>query len=656
MTDETAPTRPVAPTLGYRARLLDPVTALRSPGHRLKPTAYVGNRLLIRPGAGTTEQEWLPLLQAAAAVHQMTASAEAPHPHLAELVERAGLTGQALPFAVRVTLRPADRGTLVEKRKPKSAKRLARRQAREMADAWRVLREFERDLNARREHVDLVQLDHLLTATLSGVHGAPYVSATGAPYVSAMGAPYVSATGSPYVSATGAPYVSATGAPYVSATGAPYVSAMGAPYVSATGSPYVSAFGSPYVSGTGAPYVSGVGAPYVSSFGAPYVSGGGTPYVSGPYSGGSPADEYTYPGFGGRVPVAWVGESPARRRDGEVSGRRPVVAVLDTGCGRHAWWDPDRTEDNRSLVDRAPAVRSVRDGERALVLPIGLADPDDAASRNDTANLLDDDQLDSDAGHGTFIAGIIHQTCPDADILSVRVMSSDGYVAEADLLEALNLIWLRQVLAIKEKRHADLVDVICLSLGYYHEEVADPEFDSILLDTLRRLGALGVVVVTAAGNDSTAEPYFPAAFSPHRGGPVATPDHDVVPVVSVGARNPNGTIALFSNGGDWVSCYRSGAAVVSTFPTTFNGPRSPSVRMAMGNRETLDPDDFKGGFGVWSGTSFAAPLLAGEIARRLLDDIVPDTAQAAYDEPAAVERGWAAVTDAMGMRRPRLKP
>src|SRR6266540_4565754 len=33
-----------------------------------------------------------------------------------------------------------------------------------------------------------------------------------------------------------------------------------------------------------------------------------------------------------------------------------------------------------------------------------------------------------------------------------------------------------------------------------------------------------------------------------------------------------------------------------------------------GRRQTLDTDDFSGGFAVWSGTSFAAPLLAAEVA------------------------------------------
>ncbi len=40
-------------------------------------------------------------------------------------------------------------------------------------------------------------------------------------------------------------------------------------------------------------------------------------------------------------------------------------------------------------------------------------------------------------------------------------------------------------------------------------------------------------------------------------------------------------------------------------------------------RSTLDPDDYRSGYAVWSGTSFAAPLLAGEYLRRLLEEGFP---------------------------------
>jgi subtilisin family serine protease len=135
---------------------------------------------------------------------------------------------------------------------------------------------------------------------------------------------------------------------------------------------------------------------------------------------------------------------------------------------------------------------------------------------------------------------------------------------------------------------------------------------------------------------------YPAAFAPWPGGPVTTRDPGCVPVLSVGALNPNRTRALFSNAGQWVTCHRPGAALVSTFPTTFNGSEQSSEQVFAPNeglRATIDPDDFVGGFGTWSGTSFAGPVLAGQIAGQLRRyDLTP------LDRQSALQRGWAAVS------------
>jgi len=98
----------------------------------------------------------------------------------------------------------------------------------------------------------------------------------------------------------------------------------------------------------------------------------------------------------------------------------------------------------------------------------------------------------------------------------------------------------------------------------------------------------------------------------------------MAPLVSVGALNPNGTVALFSNIGPWVQTFATGAAVLSTVPagtapTAFSGGLHATAAAPIDglNRETIDPDDFTGGFAVWSGTSFAAPVIAGRIAAEL---------------------------------------
>jgi subtilisin family serine protease len=319
-------------------------------------------------------------------------------------------------------------------------------------------------------------------------------------------------------------------------------------------------------------------------------------------------DEYAMPGWGGRTPVAWVGARPSRRPD-DPARRRPVVAVLDTGVGTHPWF----TEGVRGP---------------AMVLDLTLQDPEITGVTVDRYG----GELDDDAGHGTFITGIIRQISPDADVLPIRIMAGDGVVPESDVLQALALLAVRQQLAVTAGNGDGVVDVVCLSLGYYHEQPADAAFDPLLLDPITALGAAGVAVVVAAGNDATDLPMFPAAFTPWPGGPITTADPGCVPVISVGAYNPDGkTVALFSNAGPWVACHRVGAAIVSTFPTSFDASEEASEAVTVDGlpRATIDPDDFAGGFGTWSGTSFAAPVLAAEIARSLSGVDLTDLSSAA---------------------------
>jgi subtilisin family serine protease len=126
-----------------------------------------------------------------------------------------------------------------------------------------------------------------------------------------------------------------------------------------------------------------------------------------------------------------------------------------------------------------------------------------------------------------------------------------------------------------------------------------------------------------------------------------------VPLVSVGALNPDGTDALFSNAGPWVRAWTPGAALVSTMPVTFHGGIEPLPRgEAFGRaRSALDPDDYRSGFAVWSGTSFSAPLLAGRMAANLaqLPDDGPRTLQRP-GVPEAVSRAWEQVGLFTGMR------
>ncbi|GII98728.1 subtilase family protein [Sediminihabitans luteus] len=388
-----------------------------------------------------------------------------------------------------------------------------------------------------------------------------------------------------------------------------------------------------------------------------------------PYEG---VEQYGQPGWGGRAPVARVGAPPRRTlADGDspwvaADGvRRPVVAVVDTGTGTHPWlgtYDPDAPTDGPHGV----VVRdALLDGAPLGTFPHPRYPAEDPEIGGLSVNPLVG-PLDPVAGHGTFIAGVVHQVCPDATILSVRAFGGSGEVSEWDVTHSL-----RRVLEFHRRGLAGVdgcepVDVLVLATGYYHEQ-AEEGRRARLRGVLRRLRRAGVLVVVSSGNDGSPRELFPAAFAQHvdRTGPQvrwadgATVPADRTPLLAVGAANPDGTTALFSNEGPWVTCDRPGAAVISTMPTTLDGPATPSRRLAdrlsSGVRATIDPDGFDGGFATWSGTSFAAPVLAGELAASILAARTGGTGAERSDRDTVdaaagrVAEAWAAVQEVLGL-------
>jgi hypothetical protein len=361
--------------------------------------------------------------------------------------------------------------------------------------------------------------------------------------------------------------------------------------------------------------------------------------------GGTPHDEphgptamatlggYAWWAYAGPRPVAVVMPPPARNPNAR---HRPVVAVVDTGCGDHPWLAQGVYPDVAGLATTPETGTTIEE-------PMyGVAGPGN--------------------GHGTRICGLIRQICPDADLLPASVFGADGYAAESDLIAVLEDIrnladdYLKNGPGNGRRR----VDVLNLSCGYYPEELEDPTSQTMLMDVLGQLGKLGVAVVASAGNDATTRPTFPAAFAPHTDGPVKA-EYGRVPLVSVGALNPDGTVALFSNSGAWVLHYEVGAAVVSPMPTSFDFSVNPAVSTQdpnRGRRQSIDPDryrgvnDGEGGFAISSGTSFAAPVLAARIAKHIAAGWPSDR----DDDPAgcapSVDRGWAAIQEFIGIERP----
>ena len=358
-----------------------------------------------------------------------------------------------------------------------------------------------------------------------------------------------------------------------------------------------------------------------------------TPFgTTGPYGNKTTSfglEGYNAPGSGGRQPVTHVGAAPVRSIALARKGRRPVVAILDTGCGEHPWLADD-------IVTRYPEL------DRKVIGADDLrTDPE---LHGDLAGPFDG-SLDTSAGHGTFIAGVVRQICPEADVISVRVADSQGNVLEgAFMLAVRSLI---KMMARSPKQGGRQIDVMNLSLGYYHETPEDDLFDRTLSELLLAAHQRGCAVVCSAGNDATDRPTFPAALWKWRHDPEFTaPDpRSAAPHVAVGALNPNGTVALFSNVGRWVTTYAPGAAVLSTYPP-LNGGMQPDVRYDRDDlrRESIDPDDFSGGFAIWSGTSFAAPYVAGKLAAELTASLMSGRLTTTADRVAALKRANKRVT------------
>ncbi|GAA1687218.1 S8 family serine peptidase [Glycomyces endophyticus] len=332
----------------------------------------------------------------------------------------------------------------------------------------------------------------------------------------------------------------------------------------------------------------------------------------------------------GRIPVDMVAPMPERRK----LDRRLRVAILDTGVpsGHPAFDISDRSEgrDTFVVVDHAFQAKL---GEHNDSPAPPLDDPWDGPVHEPT--LIG--EVATHFGHGTFITGLLRQMSPDVQVYSLRVVHNDGLSYEHEIIGALHHLADQVEASRRGDAEAYPVDVVVLALGYVDED-SDDQPGGWMGSAVERLTRLGIPVVAAAGNQSSDRPFYPAAFAAHR------PPENAAPIVSVGALNPNLEIAMFSNEGPWVSCYATGAGLVSTYPCEAEGSREPERRSksSMRNRfrESYDFDDFSSGFAVWSGTSFAAPVAAAY----LLNAIAESGVEEIQDPVKAAERAHAALT------------
>jgi subtilisin family serine protease len=181
-------------------------------------------------------------------------------------------------------------------------------------------------------------------------------------------------------------------------------------------------------------------------------------------------------------------------------------------------------------------------------------------------------------GHGTFVAGVARGQAPGAG-----VQVSGDLVIGGGVLETTIVANLMNLLA-----NFPAVTVVNLSAGGYTRHDFVP-LSFTVLDLDKVYG--DVPLVAAAGNDATHRKFWPAAF------------HWVVGVGALGADQRDR--AWFSNYGRWVNVYALGEGLVNAYATGVYTYQEPPKR---------PHQQIFNGMARWSGTSVAAPLVAGQIA------------------------------------------
>ncbi len=299
------------------------------------------------------------------------------------------------------------------------------------------------------------------------------------------------------------------------------------------------------------------------------------------------------PGAGVDAPAAWAHMFGVRRP----GGRGVTVAVLDTGVAYRDW--------------RRFAESSDFSGTR-------FVDPHDFVAGN--AFPLDRE------GHGTFVAGMIAETTNNgigltglaygANIMPVRVLDADGNGDSVTIARGI-----RYAVA-----HG--AQVINLSLEFDINVTA-----SDIPDIIHAVGFAhqhGVVVVAAAGNDSSHQLAYPAAAPP---------------VISVGATTRDRCLAGYSNGGTKLDLVAPGGgddADLATDPNCHPFRTLPAVhQMTYNDFDSITPGSNATRFGLPGsyGTSMAAPMVSATAALVIASGVIgvhpsPDRVLARLEQTA----------------------
>ncbi|EKD64370.1 MAG: serine protease precursor [uncultured bacterium] len=178
----------------------------------------------------------------------------------------------------------------------------------------------------------------------------------------------------------------------------------------------------------------------------------------------------------------------------------------------------------------------------------------------ENSNVMDgNSEPADDVGHGTHIAGIIAKNAENSIIIPFKIVNKDGGKL-SDVIKA-----------IDQSIDAE-VDVINISLG-----VQEASFS--LEEIVEKASEKGVIIVAAAGNFSSSEKFYPAAYEE---------------TISVAATYYSGKKLESSNYGDWIDVAAKGYHIYSSVP--YND------------------------YGFKNGTSQAAAIVTAKVSKLLSDN------------------------------------
>ena len=295
-------------------------------------------------------------------------------------------------------------------------------------------------------------------------------------------------------------------------------------------------------------------------------------YIRQPYI--EPNDEFYryqwhYPAM--KLPQAWdISTGYSSAEDDDV-----VVAVIDTGVYL------DHTDLDGQLV---PGYDFISDPENALDGDGIDNNPDDPG---------DSTTLGSSSWHGTHVAGTVAAKSDNnvgvagvswgAKIMPIRALGSYGGTTY-DLIQAVRYAaGLSNDSGTVPEKTADIIN---LSLG-------GPSYSAVESALYQQVYDMGIIVVAAAGNESTSAPSYPASYEG---------------VISVSALDANNDLASYSNFGNKIDIAAPGGdiSVDATGDGQPDGILSTLIDDSSGTRQ--------GVIAFYQGTSMASPHVAGMFA------------------------------------------